>query len=510
MITIEEGTIDVRKYIGIFISYWWLIVLMPALGAVLGYYVSRNQDPVYEATGTILVQYRGSSLSLGLSDFGQSEQLASTYQRLITATPFLDQVSLFGASVSASTESSPPAIRVSVRHPERFVAASTAQTVAESFIDYAVERRLTEIARMQSAAAAQGITNVQDVVAAQFAAVDSLSLLEPVTTPTRPVVPRTARNIQIGVLLGVVLAGFLSLVLESLRDTVRFPDQLDRRFGATGLGTIFKWSSNEAADDELILLSAPTSGFAESIRQLRANFQFAVASHGGNVVLITSPGPGEGKSTMISNLAVAMAQTGMRVILVDGDLRRPSLHKVMNIPRRGPGVSNVLSDPNITLSDAICKTNVEGVDVLPAGSGPPNPAELLGSPKMVESLSQLRADYDFVFVDSPPLLVVSDGSVLASQADMAVVVVEGNRTRSSDLRSTLDILGVTQVHVAGVIVNKFTRSRLGYGYSYPYYYYYSNYRYYAEGEDTPVNGAGRFYHGVGKRALGAWSRLRSK
>jgi capsular exopolysaccharide synthesis family protein len=179
----------------------------------------------------------------------------------------------------------------------------------------------------------------------------------------------------------------------------------------------------------------------------------------------------------------------------------------MNTERRGPGVSNVLSDPNVSLSDAICKTNVEGVHVLPAGSGPPNPAELLGSPKMAESLNQLKAEYDFVFVDSPPLLVCSDGSILAAQADMALVVVEGNATRSSALRSALDILRSTQVHVAGVIVNKFTRSRFGYGYSYPYY---SNYRYYTESEDVPVNRAGRFYKGISQRAVGAWARLRMR
>ena len=476
----------------------------------MGFIYSENQDPIYEARGTILVRYTGGSqYAVGLSNFSQSQELAATYRRLVTAKPFLDSVELNGASVSADTDSSPPALVIKAKHSNPVVAATAAQTVSDRFIGYAIEQRLGEIARLQSAAAAQGFINVQELVAAQFTAVDTLSPLEPVETPGNPVVPRTRRNVLMGGILGMVLAAGLALLLDSLRDTVRFPDQLERRFGVTGLGTIFKWSPQEVEERELVLWSSPKSTYAEAFRQIRANLEFATANPSEKVFLVSSPGPGEGKTTIVANLAIAVAQTGKRVVMVDGDLRRPSLHKLTNTDQRDPGLSNILADHSASIESAIQKTEMEGVDLIPSGPTPPNPAELLGSPRMAALLDHLRREYDMAFVDSPPVLLVADGSILASQVGGAVIVVDGLSTRSSSLQACLDTLRNTQVSLVGVIINKLKRPRFGYGYSYPHYYYYyrSYYKYYSE-EELPVNGAGPFYRRLGQRAKVVWDRIR--
>ena len=511
---IDDDTIDLRRYVGVFLTYWWLLVLLPAVGGAAGYFYSQTQDPVYEARATILVQYRGSGLVPGFSDFRRSEELAATYRRLVTANPFLEVARQNGGDalngvnlasvISASTASNPPVLEIKARHRDPNLAAVSAQIVAEEFIDFAIEQRLAEFARLSSAAASQGISTGEDLVTAQLAAIDSLSLLEPVLTPGSPVVPRTRLNIALGAILGLVLAAAAAALLDNIRDTVRFPDQLSRRFGVEGLGSIFKWSTHETNGVSPVLLTAPTSSYAEAFRQIRANLQFATANRPNKILLVASPGPQEGKSTVISNLAVALAHTGKRVVTIDGDLRRPTVHKLFGAVNREPGLSNYLADLKIEVSDVIQPTEVEGVHVIPGGPSPPNPAELLGSPKMGTLLRELSQRYDNVLLDSPPVLLVADASIMASQADGVIMVVDGFNTRSSSLRAALDAMRNTHVNILGVIMNKLKPSRFGYGYAYPYHYYYysSNYSYYADPEQVHVNGSGngKVYSGFTKKA----------
>ena len=311
----------------------------------------------------------------------------------------------------------------------------------------------------------------------------------------------------LGTLLGLILAAGGALLLDSLRDTVRFPDQLNRRFGVSGLGTIFKWSSQEAGMEELVLLTASTSSYGEAFRQIRANLQFATANRSGNIMMVASPGPEEGKTTIICNLAVALAHTGKRVVIIDGDLRRPSAHRFFEAGEREPGLSNFLADVHTELAEIVRPTEVEGVHLIPGGPSPPNPTELLGSPKMTVLLDHLKDEYDTVLVDSPPVLLVADSSVMASQVDGVVMVVDGFSTRSSSLRAALDTLRNTQVSILGVIMNKLKPSRFGYGYTYPYHYY-SNYSYYADRDRLSMNGNGRIYGRVAQKAKLVWSRMR--
>ena len=264
--------------------------------------------------------------------------------------------------VSASTSLNPPLLEIRVSHGNAAVAADTAQIVAEEFIDYTINQRLAEIARVQSVAAIQGVTDLQGLVGSQFSAIDSLSLLEPVSTPGSPILPRNRRDTTIGALLGFLVAVAGILILESMGDSVRTVEQLSSRFGVSGLGGIFRWSSREAGEREIIISKAPASSYAEAFRQIRVNLEFAVAGLRGNVLLVSSPQPGEGKSTILANLAVAMAQSGKRIAVVDADLRRPSLHRLFSTVHRQPGLSNVLASQDTTLQDAMSPSHVEGLD----------------------------------------------------------------------------------------------------------------------------------------------------
>lgn len=498
-------------------AYWWLLILAPTAGGVGGYFYSQGQDQIYEATATILVQYRGSLSAPGFGDFQRSQELASTYRRLVTAKPFLEFARenrgiTFGevdlkAAVSAATASNPPALEIEVRHRDPSLAALTAQAVAEEFIDYAMEQRLAEFDRIRAATAEHEIVIGKDIVAAQLATIDSLSLLEPVEPPGSPVVPRTRLNIAVGVIAGLIPAVIAAILLDRMRDTVRFPDELSRRFGVTNLGAIFRWSSKEAHDNRLILLTAPRSSYAEAFRQTRANVQFAAANRPGKILMVASPGPAEGKTTVISNLAVALAHAGKRVVTIDGDLRKPTVHKLFAPIQKEPGLSNYLSEPDTEVWEVIRPTRIGGVHVIPSGPIPPTPAELLGMPKMSDLLNQLVEEYDSVLVDSPPVLLFADASIIATQVHGVIVVVDGFNTRSSSLKATLDVFHSAHVDVLGVVVNKLKPPRLGLGYLHPYYNY-SNRSYYAATDQANGNGNGRIYGRLFRKTTTALTRLR--
>ena len=341
-----------------------------------------------------------------------------------------------------------------------------------------------------------------------MAAVDSLFLLEPVAIPGSPIAAGVRQKTALGATVGLMLGVGVALLLEVMGDTVRSPEQLDRKFGVTALGTVGSWAPQEFGASQLVLLSAPRSSHAEGLRQIKANFHFATVNQAGGSILICSPGPGEGKSTLVANLGVALALSGKRTIIVDGDLRRPTLHKWFNVEGVETGLSNHLANSEGDLQSVVQATEVSGLDIVTSGPMPPNPGELLASPGVNSFLRRLEDEYDAVLVDTPPLLVSADGSILAAQAAGAIVVVEGSKTRSSELRGAIELLLKTQVHIVGVIINKTKRS--GFGYGYPYYYKYapSYYSHDFDANGPHQDGTGRLHRRLADRIKGGWSRIR--
>jgi capsular exopolysaccharide synthesis family protein len=216
--------------------------------------------------------------------------------------------------------------------------------------------------------------------------------------------------------------------------------------------------------------------------------------------MVASPSPAEGKSTILSNLAVANVFTGLRVLVIDADLRRPTIHSIFKVPRETAGLSNYLSDPKIDVKEVISATAI-GVDIVTSGPIPPNPAELLSSPRMNSMIGHAKSSYDVVFVDSPPLLVVADGPIIASQVHGVVVVVDAFETRPSALRGALRLINDSGGDVVGVVINKHRNKFMRTGY---YYYQYHDYGYdtyyYENGADTPQNG-------LSGRIKKMWSRI---
>ena len=295
-------------------------------------------------------------------------------------------------------------------------------------------------------------------------------VLAPAQEPTVPISPNIPQNVLFAALAGLVLAGGTILLLEYLDDTMKNADDVQRVLKLSTLGAITRIASIHDPADQLITLKHPRSPIAEAYRSLRTNLRFSGIENPSGAIVITSAGPGEGKTTTAANLAVIIAQSGKRVILLDTDLRRPSIHKIFGFTN-DVGLSSLFLGDATTLHMVMQPTSIDGLWVIPSGPLPPNPSEILDSKQMGEILAQLRGQSDMLILDSPPVLAVADASILGSRCSGAVMVIEAGRTRTGVARRALETLAQTNTKVLGVAFNKISQRQAA---GYYYYYYYSH------------------------------------
>lgn len=211
----------------------------------------------------------------------------------------------------------------------------------------------------------------------------------------------------------------------------------------------------------------PRDPAAEAYRLVRSNLLFVSGSEQPRRLLVTSPGPGDGKTSTATNLAITFAHAGERVLLVDADLRRPTVHRVFGVTAP-VGLSSALAG-RIDWREVVAETDVEGLSLLPAGNSPPNPAELLGTARGAEILREAGEAYDRVIVDSPPVLAVVDASLLARQVDGVILVLLAGKTRIEAAKAAAQQLRTASARILGTVINRVRRDGGGYGYYYGYY-----------------------------------------
>lgn len=213
-----------------------------------------------------------------------------------------------------------------------------------------------------------------------------------------------------------------------------------------------KQKANETHAVSLFTLTNPISSISEQYRTLRTNIQFALATgQKSKMIIVTSSGPGEGKSTISSNIAVVFAKFGQRVLLVDADLRKPVIHKVFQL-NNSSGLSTVLSSSERVV-DVIQQTQIENLSILSSGPTPPNPSELLSSLRMEQTLEELRQLFDVIIFDTPPVVTVTDAQIMSSKVDGTLLVVRENISRKESLTKAKELLEMAQARVIGVVYN---------------------------------------------------------
>ena len=527
-----------KNYIALVWHWAWLIILGILVAATAAFVVSKNTAPVYQATSRLLIdQAPGASSGNDYTQILVEERLAQTYVELINTDLVLqetiDQLGLpfttsqlkSKLSVSAPQETQIIVIRVEDTDANR--AALIANTLGDVFIvqnqdreslRYAepisnwqnrlqaigdeIEDVETQINTINETIAVDGTTtaadeatlsrletslnqaqiqyteifnNLNDLQIDQAKETSNLIQIEPAKASKSPIRPRTATNVMLAAAVGGMIAVGIIFLLEYLDDTIKTPDQILEDTNLTTLGAIAIIKSDDK-NLGLITQRSPRDPISEAYRVIRTNLSFSAVDAELKSFLVSSASPGEGKSTTAANLAVIMAQTGKKIILIDADLRRPVQHKIFNLSNN-MGLTTSILDNQTPVTTHLQETSVAGLSILTSGPIPPNPAELLNSHRMKDVLAELENIVDLVIFDTPPVLTVADASIIGPMVNGALLVVEMGSTRRDTFANAGERMARTGTHIFGAILNKVKLDRSGYGY---YYYYYSSYEYNAK------------------------------
>ncbi|MFC6354655.1 polysaccharide biosynthesis tyrosine autokinase [Luethyella okanaganae] len=432
---------ELHDYLRILHKSWILILVGTLLGVAVAAGYSILTTPKYQATTSLYVSVRaGEGAATGDLVQGTSfaRQAVTSYVDVVGSALVLDKViDELGLDTSAQQLSSQIAassplntvlieIGVTDTNPER--AAAVANSVGKNFTDVVV--------------------NDLEKPDGEGASLVKIETIQPALVPARPSSPNVPLNLVLGLLLGLV-AGIAVAILRSVLDTrIHSQHDIAQITDSPILGGIAL--DPEAKKRPLVVHVDPRSPRAESFRSLRTNLQFVNVEGGPRSFVISSSGPGEGKSTTTANLAISLAETGARVALLDGDLRLPKIAEYMGV-EGGVGLTDVLIG-RVELADVLQKWGKGKLFVLPAGRIPPNPSELLGSTAMARLLGGLTEQFDYVLIDTPPLLLVTDAAVLSKLCGGAILVAASGSTRKNELAGAVRALEGIGSRLIGVIV----------------------------------------------------------
>lgn len=361
---------------------------------------------------------------------------------------------------------------------QRLAASSNANSAQVQAELAAVEQRLSALTTSYNQLSSQ-------TVADPTSALNTATLTSAAGLPGVPISPSVRKDVTLGGAAGLSLGLILAFVLEFVEYTIRTPEELEEATGTLPIAVIAnvggdRWRRKpaEAPVEHLYTVQTPHSPVSEAFRTLRTNLAFSAINSPVRTLLICSVLPREGKSTVAANLAIVLAQSGKRVVLVDADLRRPSLHTLF-----GVGRSNGLTDLLLNggdLAATLRSTMVANLRLLPCGTIPPNPAELLGSDAMKPLITALKNHADMVIFDSPPLGALTDAVVLSTLAEGTLLVVKSGSARPNVVKRGLETLRKVGARPLGVVLNRVVISQLR---DYSYYYYYAQTGEYAAEED---------------------------
>jgi capsular exopolysaccharide synthesis family protein len=292
----------------------------------------------------------------------------------------------------------------------------------------------------------------------------NVRIVDPAELPRGPISPNIQRGVMVSFGAAFALAIGLAFGLEYLDNRIKTPEQIRQNLGLPFLGMVPAIHAKDTHGEAPLLNNGVPPNFAESVRALRTSLLFSTAEEGSKSLVVTSTGPGEGKTLVASNVAIALAQAGQQVVLIDADMRRPRVHELFGVDQE-PGLSNLLVGKGLGQEIGMKQSNVEGLYMLPAGHTPPNPSELLGSKRFKDLVSALKRRFDWIVIDSPPVMAVTDACLVAHDATGVLFVVGAEMTNRDTASVALDQLESAQAKFVGAVLNRVELRRHGYYYS---------------------------------------------
>lgn len=444
---------ELKDYLGIVRRSWILIVSITLVGLLAGAAASYLVKPTYTAETQLFVAIQNSGTVQELQQgntFSQArvQSYVKTVATPVVLQPAIDSLGLdmtaaqLAGRIKASTDLNTVLITISVTDGSPVQAAAIAQAVSSSLI-----KAVDTLERPDTSSPSPV----------------KLSIITPAAAPAAPSSPNIKLNLALGFLVGLALGLGAAVLRNTLDNRIRGESDLRRVTDAPILGGIA--FDQDAVKKPLITQVANQSPRAESFRQLRTNMQFANISQKTGAVLVTSSLPGEGKSTTAANLAIALAQAGQTVALVDADLRRPMVGEYLGLESNA-GLTTALVG-SAELTDLMQPWGDDELYVLTSGQIPPNPSELLGSDEMLQLVRKLETSFDAVIIDAPPLLPVTDATVLSQHVGGVIVVIGSQKVKQADVHKSLAALHMVDANVIGVVLNRLpSKGPDAYAYSY--------------------------------------------
>jgi receptor protein-tyrosine kinase len=438
-----------------------MIVICPLVAALAAGIVSFLLPPVYEAHVSLYVRL---SQPLTSSDPTAaaltSDQILRTYASLVTERPLLDSViSQLGLTISSQELAKEIKVTPVANTTKLDVSVSdTNPAIARDVANRLVADLITQVKQIQQAESQ--VPNARSG--------DNLVVVSPAILPDKPVSPNKTLNIAIAFAAGLLLALGIAFLLDYLDQSIKSDEELTERLGLITIGHIPFVPPDKGKRAELVAVDS-RSPSAEAYKSLRTSLLFSTLDQELKSVVITSAGPGEGKSRTAANLAVVLAGAGHKTLLIDADFRRPSQHKIFG-RIRNVGLTNLILQ-DVTEDEAIIAVDqVPNLWLATSGPTPPNPSELLGSARIRELMARLRGAFTYVIIDTPTVNAVTDAAILASVANGTILVVEQGRTSFSALGHARQLLDRVGARTIGVVMNKLRSSAGSYSYGYGYYY----------------------------------------
>jgi len=483
------------------------------------YFLSQRMEPVYQATATLVVNQTTNPTA----GFEYSQPAVATHIELIKQQSVMEEVSNelglpyspeeLRGKISTHTNPNTPLIEVTARDTDPLIAQEIADTTVQvyiqqnreklqadtkaslSLIQSEIGQTTTGINQLESKKDTVELTpeeedklaTLQDDLEqlkslrtmwnfqfAQAMAAAGISLGEPAPFPISPVSPKTTQNVVLAGILGLVVTTGGVFLIEYLDRSVKTPEDISKLTGLAILGVIARFHLTPQEKSRIITEAHPRGSTAEAFRMLRTNLQFATLDKPAQTIVVTSPGPNEGKTSVLANLAVSVAQMGNKVIAVDTDLRHHQLGELFEASN-DTGFTDLLLAEQPDVAGFLQPTKVEGLRVLTSGSHNSNYAQLLGSPRISFLVEALKKEADIILFDSAPILAVADTTILAPWVDGVILVAAAGRTRPEALVDAKEALSKGNVNILGVVLNGVEMSGRGgyyYRYRYPFYYHY--------------------------------------
>ncbi|GMQ78316.1 MAG: hypothetical protein BMS9Abin02_0819 [Anaerolineae bacterium] len=529
---------ELKHYLKPVLKWWWLLVISAVITAGLSYFVVSGEPPIYEATATLMIGSAFNSPNPSGNELFLGQQLAQTYSDIAQRQPVKDKtMAVLGLDLLPKYIVRPvpnsQLMEIIVRDNSAERVQAVANVLANQLIlqsptaprpeqqerDAFIEDQLSSLqanikqteaeilkkqAELEAAFSAREIADLETEINglqsklrtlqgnyaglldnSRSGASNTLTIIEPAALPQIPVGPAKLQTVVVATFIALAMATGTAYLLEYLDDTVKSAEDVDRATGLPSLPSIPELNDSSKRKI-LVAKDHPRSPAVEPFRALRASLQFRYGDEPNRLLLVTSAKPEEGKSTISANLAVVFAQSGKRVLLVDADLRRPAQHKFFGLTNY-IGLSDLLTkysqngkspDVERILSFAVQPTGQDNLSLLVSGRSSTTGPQILSLGTMKEMLEAASSYYDYIILDSPPLLAAADATILSTNVDSVLIVALTGKTRQKELKQALLQLTDVNASVLGVVLNRMKASNSG--------YYYRYYDYAEKPEKQPV------------------------